>query len=211
MEPEAVMNPSPDGQVELASPYGGTTVEAKWLLGMRRSAGSLPAGRRGRDRSPAPISAEDALTAIEDVESRIIELATLVKSAWVIDIALLLYVAVVTWPVTFAVRWASHVMPSLGWLALMLGCLILFWPLWPLFRQLPRMLALSTDLRRRLFELVTAIRDDEAVERVVVGEIRSNRAPSLAWLAGGRNDLARALDLTGGVERAHRAVSRTVD
>jgi hypothetical protein len=202
MEPEAVVNPSPDGQFEQASPYGGTTVEAKWLLGMRRSAGSLPAGWRGRDRSPAPISAEHALTAIEDVESRIIELATLVKSAWVINVALLLYVAVVTWPVAFVMRWASHAMPSLGWLALMLGCLIVFWPSWPLFRQLPRMLAQSTDLRRRLFELVTAIRNDEAVANVVVGEIRSNRAPSLAWFAEGPNDLARALDLTGGVEQA---------
>jgi hypothetical protein len=79
----------------------------------------------------------------------------------------------------------------------MFGCLIVLWPLWPLLRQLPRMLALSTDLRRRMVELTVSIRDDEAVARVVVDEIRSGRAPSLAWVGTGRSDLARALHLNG--------------
>jgi hypothetical protein len=178
---------------------GSATSDVKWITGLRRTAGTRRGTGYGHDWRPDSIDADTALLAVAALEETIASAAALSKRVWLGDLALAVYVAVGFWPIVLLTRSALYAAPL--WLPLWavvgLGCVALVWPSLILAAIFPAYLRSRTQLRRGLFSLTEAIRNDDEVGWVVLAEIGSDRAPGLASLTGGRSAFATSLSEHG--------------
>lgn len=173
----------------------GDSCEARWLPGLRRSAGSPKRTGSGRGANPVPIGLAEVPSVVADIESAIVEAAGLAKSLWVLGSAFVLGL-LAAWGIGVGmVRLIQALAPSYasGWIAAAGGVLICAWPAYALARGSLKLHGFTRVIRCRLMELADAAKRDETVARRVAELIRIGSAPNLAWLSASDNDFSRSL------------------
>jgi len=168
--------------------------EAKWIPGLRRTAGSPHGIGRAAAKPSEWVDVRNVGAAVADLEHAISEAAAARKSVWVLIVASALYTAALFWPDALLIRLLVTAAPSsqLKWVGVAFAILFLGGPgIYTLYVYL-RTLGSARRVRRRLFVLTQSMCRDELVARAVVGLISDVATPNLAWLGAGRSDFAQA-------------------